>query len=59
MDCDVWELDVNVDSNDDEEADERVEAACEDDEAVEDVDGVDDDTAPDDVETALITVMVE
>lgn len=59
---DVWELDVGVDSNDDEEADERVELACRDDEAVEDVedaDEVDDDTAPDDVETALTTVMVE
>ena len=58
---DVWELDVSVDDNDDEEADERVELACEDDEVVGDVIDVevDDDTAPDDVETALTTVMVE
>ena len=61
---DVWELDVSVDCNDDEEADETDEVACEDDEVVEvedseDVDGVGDDPAPDDLETALTTVMVE
>ena len=61
---DVWELDESVDSNDDEEADERAEVACEDGELDDvensgDVDDVDDETAADGVETAFTTVMVE
>ncbi|KAL8791345.1 MAG: hypothetical protein Q9195_005964 [Heterodermia aff. obscurata] len=67
----VWALDESVDSDGDDEAGERIETGCGDDEVVEevedsedaeDIEDVDDpgvDTTPDDVETALTAVMVE